>query len=188
MVCMSCCKGARHLFFLRTSFSSLTLASGQSVLYIFLGIKLPSIPVSILYSHISVLCMHFVFNCAVITDLTLWRLCYQLFFFIVLVYDMNSSSSFSSAILRHLSALTSAYLLDVVNSPPPGTALVMGWTPFWLVCAPQYFQLLFVSFWSGIVLLLMLFMASNSLLSFVAYINVFCFLGDHLHLNSSSLG
>ena len=39
-----------------------------------IGIKLPSLPVSILYLHVSILCLIFVFNFAIITDAMLWIL------------------------------------------------------------------------------------------------------------------
>ena len=43
---------------------------GKGILSILIGIKFISLPVSILYSHVSI----FVFNFAIIHDLTLWKI------------------------------------------------------------------------------------------------------------------
>ena len=77
-------------------------------------------------------------------------------------------------LFTHLHAMASAYSLKVIHSPAPWTAPAIGWIPSWLICAPAVFTIV-MHFFSvcGIVLLLMLFMALNSLLSFIASINTF---------------
>ena len=83
---------------------SFTVLCGKSLLYILVGTKLQSLPDSILYLHVSVLCLLFFLNFAVITDLMLWILknfdlttpvMPPLFFFIFLVFVMTCSASFS---------------------------------------------------------------------------------------------
>ena len=51
-----------------------TLVCVKSNLHLLIGMKLPSLPVSILCSHISVLWVLFVFHFTIITDLMLWIL------------------------------------------------------------------------------------------------------------------
>ena len=55
-------------------FSSVMFVHRKSILYIVIGIKLPSLPVSILYSHVSFLCLLFILSFEPITDFTLYYL------------------------------------------------------------------------------------------------------------------
>ena len=108
------------------------------------GITLPLPPVSILYLHVSVLCLLFVFNFIIITDLLLLILPHQdsvlhLSLLIVLAYYLNWSASFYSAIFWHLSHLAFAYPSKVILSPMPWTVLGIGWKPSWVMCIPTVF-------------------------------------------------
>ena len=85
-----------HIFF-TDLFRSMICVFGYSILIILTGILLPSIPVSIIYLHISVLWL--VFILAVIIDCTLWNwkfwsyhvifFCWHVFFFSVFAHVMN---------------------------------------------------------------------------------------------------
>ena len=113
-----------------------------------MSIKLKLLPVSSLYSHMSVLMTFFRF--AINTDLMLWKLktfyptasnsCfYHLCVFIVLANVMNSSMSCH---FKGLSSLASAYLLNVVHLEHllPDARHLCGPCVF-----PQYLQLFWVS-------------------------------------------
>ena len=56
----------------------------ERVFYKLMGIRLPSLPVTSLYSHVSILLTFFDFNLAIITDLMLW---------ILKTFDLTMSNS-----------------------------------------------------------------------------------------------
>ena len=55
-------------------FNSVIFVFGYGAFNILMGIKLPSLPVSVLYSHYSVLGIVLIFNLAVVIDWILWKL------------------------------------------------------------------------------------------------------------------
>ena len=124
-------------------FSLIMFACGKRVLYILLGIKLPLLAVSILYSHIYVLYLPFVFSNLINSDLTQWKL---------KIFDFTMSNSFlphqfpqhlgtchellCMFLCCHLLApFCSGFctLTQIIGSSTPSTALATGWTSVWLL-------------------------------------------------------
>ena len=144
------------------------------------GIELLSLLVSVLYLHVSISWLLFVFDFTIITDLTLLklkmtdltmsnsRIC-NLFVFIILACFMNFSVSY--VIPWHLSAQAFTYLLSF---PTPRTALAICWASLWLTYALPYMHLLWVSlgYFHSIKCIFLLLLLVHS----IEFFTFFCFL------------
>ena len=117
-------------------------ACGKGILYLMMGINLPSLPTSILYLHVFVLWLLFGFNDVIVTDLMLWKLkifdhvqllfCH-LSFLSILVHVITWYAFFSVAISWHLSALAFTHLLKINSSATSSTFHTIDRTSVWFV-------------------------------------------------------
>ena len=165
-------------------FISVIFVHRKNILYILMGIKLPSLPVSILYSHVSILWSLFVFSLWLLVILCYWienhqsyfvkLLCCHLSFLSILTCVMNCSEFFSVAISWHPSTLASVNSLEMISSTTPSTALVIG-QPSVVLVGVTTVSTVFVSLFCLILCCLgyysfvhVFLMESNSFLSFVA--------------------
>ena len=168
-------------------FTSVMFLCRKSILYFMMGIELPSLLLSILYLHVSVLWLHFVF---LITDLMHgnWKYlilsCYHVNSGAVTLVWLVSGCMLGAAL--HFSLLPS---LDpfLIRCATPSTILSIGWISAWLLGITAVSIFVFCHFSTcfcavcGIVLLFMHFIASSSLFSFHAF--HITFLGSfHLEL------
>ena len=120
-------------------FSSVMHVCRKSILYILMGIKLWSLPVSILHLHVSVLWIHVLFSFMIIIDLTLRK---SKHFYIPMSNSFSAillsvlahvtcSACLSSAISWHSSA--SVHSLEMISYATSSTALAIGHTFAWLM-------------------------------------------------------
>ena len=136
LVCMS----YRHmtLFFSSWICSAHLYLYLETVLYILKGIKLPSLPMSILYSCVSVVWLLF---------LALQLLLCNYYWSDAMKVENNLSYSIKIFVLPplffiilscvvifwHLPSVASAYSHEMVHFPAPGTALPVDWSPPWVI-------------------------------------------------------
>ena len=163
--------------------AQLCLCVKKSIMYILMATRLPSLPLSILYSHFSEFCLFFVFSFAISTNLMLWKLKFSLSFCIKFQFChlsfpvswcvLQIALHFTCCHLLTPSALAPAHSLEMISSATPSTVLAITRHLHGLCELPQYLQLLYVTFLLVFVLsmavfgCLCFFMASNPLLSFV---------------------
>ena len=131
-----------YYFFCIDLFSLVKFVCRKSILYILMGIRLPSLPVSILYSCFSDFLITFIFNFVKITKLMLWKL--KIFY---LTMSQPFVATFVSSVswhvlwtTMHFSLLPSldTFLLRLLHTHSewfalPHTGLVIGWTSLWLM-------------------------------------------------------
>ena len=134
-------------------FRSALIYLGNIVLNILTGIKLPLLPVSILYSSTAVFWLVLVHNLVIMMDLTLWKLNLlvltksisfsflpnQFLYPITLRYHCLGMShgllcTFLLQFLLVLSVVVSTYSVDMVGLPTSCTMLPKYWPSAWFMC------------------------------------------------------
>ena len=83
----------------------------RTFIYILLSIKLPSLPVSLLYLYVSILWLLFVFSFVIFSDLTLWKL---------KIFDITKSNSNATTSLSSSSWHVSYTTLHLFEPVCPG--------------------------------------------------------------------